>query len=64
MPLSIDLTDDTAKRLAAEAERLNVPVAQLAAAAVRDLLAQPAADFDQVAARVLEKNRDLYRRLA
>ena len=64
MPLSIDLTDDTAKRLAAEAERLNVPVAQLAAAAVRDLLAQPAADFDQVAAKVLEKNRELYRRLA
>jgi len=64
MPLSIDLTDDTAKRLAAEAERLNVPVAQLAAAAVRDLLAQPSADFDQVAARVLEKNRELYRRLA
>ena len=64
MPLSIDLTDDTAKRLAAEAERLNVPVAQLAAAAVRDLLSQPAADFDQVAARVLEKNRELYRRLA
>lgn len=64
MPLSIDLTDDTAKRLAAEAKRLNVPVAQLAAAAVRDLLAQPAADFDQVAAKVLEKNRELYRRLA
>lgn len=64
MPLSIDLTDDTAKRLADEAERLNVPVAQLAAAAVRDLLAQPAADFDQVAVRVLEKNRELYRRLA
>lgn len=64
MPLSIDLTDDTAKRLADEAERLNVPVAQLAAAAVRDLLAQPAADFDQVAVRVLEKNRELYRRLS
>jgi hypothetical protein len=41
-----------------------VPVHELAAAAVRDLLTQPAADFEDAATRVLTKNRELYRRLA
>jgi len=36
----------------------------LAAAAVRDLLARQSADFDVAAQRVLEKNQELYRRLA
>jgi hypothetical protein len=50
--------------LAATAERLRVAPDELAAAAVRDLLAQPAEDFSRAAERVLEKNRELYRRLA
>jgi len=38
--------------------------ADLAAAAVRDLIAQPADDFNAAAQRVLNKNAELYRRLA
>jgi predicted transcriptional regulator len=64
MTLSLELPRDTEKRLAEIAKRLNVPLNDLAAAAVRDLLAQPSEDFDAVARRVLEKNRELYRRLA
>ncbi len=35
-----------------------------AAAAVLDLLAHQSADFDAAAQRVLDKNQELYRRLA
>ena len=44
--------------------RLNVSVNDLAMAAVRDLIARPDEEFERAAARVLEKNRELYRRLA
>jgi hypothetical protein len=50
--------------LAEEAKRLGVRVEDLAAAAVQDLLAQPDPTFQEAASRVLEKNRELYRRLA
>jgi predicted transcriptional regulator len=64
MTLSIQLPDDAERRLRQAAKRLNVPVDQLAAAAVRDFVSQPAADFEQAANRVLNRNRELYRRLA
>ncbi len=58
-PLSIA----QARRLAEIARRLNVPAESLAEAAVRELVAQPKEDFDRVASRILEKNRELYQRL-
>jgi predicted transcriptional regulator len=64
MKVSVELSAPVEERLTEVAKRLKVPIEQLAAAAVRDLLARPDADFDQVATRVLEKNRELYRRLA
>ena len=51
------------RQLAEVSRRLNVPADQLAGALVRDLLSQREADFSEAAARVLEKNRDLYQRL-
>lgn len=64
MTLSIHLAAEAERRLREVADRLKVPVDQLAAAAVRDFVTQPAADFDAAAARVLSGNRELYRRLA
>ena len=64
MTLSLNLPIDAERRLAEIAKRLNVPPNDLATAAIQDLLAQPADDFERVAQRVLEKNRELYRRLA
>lgn len=64
MTLSIQLPDDAEQRLRAAAERLNVPVDQLAAAAVRDFVTRPTVEFEDAARRVVEKNRELYRRLA
>ena len=63
MKLSVEMTDEQQRRLSEEAKRLNVAVEELAGAAVRDLLAEPEGDFQQAAKRVLEKNRELYRRL-
>ena len=56
--------DALEKQLSLVAEELNVPVAELAAAAVRDLLARPTREFEDAAKRVLAKNTELYRRLA
>jgi predicted transcriptional regulator len=64
MTLSISLPDEAARRLEEAAKRLRVPVDDLAAAALRDFVAGPSADFQAAAQRVLEKNRELYRRLA
>jgi hypothetical protein len=64
MRLSVELTPALEARLAAVAARLNVSAEDLAAAALRDLLLQREADFQAAAERVLEKNRELYRRLA
>jgi cell division protein ZapA (FtsZ GTPase activity inhibitor) len=64
MTISLNLPPEAERRLAEVAKRLNVPVQDLASAAVRDLISQPADDFERAAQRVLEKNRELYRRLA
>ena len=64
MAISLNLPPEAERRLTEVAKRLNVPLNDLASAAVRDLVAQPAQDFEAVAKRVLEKNRELYRRLA
>jgi hypothetical protein len=42
---------------------LNIPAESLAEAAVRELVDQSEGDFDQVAKRLLEKNRKLHERL-
>ena len=64
MTISLDLTGDAERQLAETARRLNIPVRDLAAAAVRDLLARPAEDFERAAEYLLTKNERLYRRLA
>jgi hypothetical protein len=64
MTLSFELTAAQEQALAETARRLQVRPEELAAAAIRDLVAQPTAEFDAVARLVLEKNTELYRRLA
>ena len=64
MNITVPLTDEQAERLNRFAESLGVDPAELARAACVDLLSQPARDFRDAAAHVLDKNRELYRRLA
>jgi len=63
MRIAIELSDTQERRLAEIAGRLNVPAETLAEAAVRELVSQPEADFEQVASRLVRKNRELYERL-
>lgn len=63
MSISLILDDDQSKRLQERAFELGVDPRDLAKAAVNDLLARPADDFDRATKSVLEKNRELYRRL-
>ena len=64
MKVSIELSFADAERLRKEAGRLGVTAERLAQAAVSDLLAREHDDFEAAARRVVEKNRELYRRLA
>ena len=64
MELAIELPAAQAARLREEAARLGVPPADLARAAVADLLAAKDDDFRAAAERVIKKNDELYRRLA
>ncbi len=67
--LTLELTDEQAALLAEEAERLSLPMQEIAA---RRLFAgwQPAEeqggnmDFDEAMEYVFQKNSELYRRLA
>jgi len=63
MKLAIELSEAQEKRLTEIAARLNVPVESLAQAAVRELVDQSEGEFDQVATRLLARNRELYERL-
>jgi predicted transcriptional regulator len=64
MPLAVQLDDEQSRRLEQLARELGVDAGELAKAAVDDLLSRPADDFDRAARSVLEKNRELYRRLS
>ena len=64
MKITLDVPPNLEAQLGDIAARLNVSPIELAEAAVRDLISRPGEDFERIASRVLEKNRELYRRLA
>ncbi len=64
MKIAIELNSTQAENLKAIAASLGVNAEDLAQAAVADLVSANADDFESAATRVLEKNRELYRRLA
>lgn len=64
MKIAIELNATQAENLKAIAASLGINAEDLAQAAVADLVSANADDFESAAARVLEKNRELYRRLA
>lgn len=64
MRVAFELPPAQAERLQKEAERLGVAPDELARAALTDLLVVHDAEFEAAARRVLDRNRELYRRLA
>ena len=64
MSISLELDGEQSERLAERARELGVDPRELAKAAVNDLLNRSGEDFDRAAEFVLDKNRELYRRLS
>ncbi|AUX46969.1 DNA-binding protein [Sorangium cellulosum] len=64
MKLAIDLSPSQADRLRERAKSLGLQPEELARAAVADLLTIPDDEFRDAAEVVLQKNAELYRRLA
>jgi predicted DNA-binding protein len=62
--LEIQLPEQVAVRLQEAAQKLGVPVEVLLQASVEEKLARLEEDFLAAATYVLEKNAELYRRLA
>ncbi|MEW6156452.1 MAG: DNA-binding protein [Verrucomicrobiota bacterium] len=62
--LTLELPDETAAQLKRLADRLGAPMESLATASVIELVSRPDERFAEVLRKVLEKNRELYRRLA
>ena len=62
--LEIKLTDQTVARLEAAAERLGLTPAQLLEISLEEKLSRLDKDFLDAAQYVLEKNAELYNRLA
>lgn len=64
MNVTFELPPAQAERLRQAADRLGVSPSELARAAVNELIAERGDDFARAADRALQKNAELYRRLA
>ena len=64
MGIAIELSDQQPQALSETARRLHASEADLASAAVRDLVSRQSVDFQAAADRVLSKNQELFHRLA
>ena len=64
MKIAIELNSVQAERLQTIAASLGVNAEELAQAALSDFVNAGAEDFEAAAAQVLQKNRELYQRLA
>jgi hypothetical protein len=62
--VNVKLSPEQEAALNEVASRLKVPAEELVRAAVADLLGRTDEDFRTAAKHVLEKNQDLYKRLA
>ena len=63
MQITLDLSSQQAEQFQQLAKALSIPPQELVQAAIDDFLSRPAEDFHRAARYVLEKNRELYRRL-
>ena len=64
MKIAIELNQTQSEQLQSIAASLGVKAEDLAQAALSDFVSAGADDFEFAASRVLDKNRELYKRLA
>lgn len=63
-PITISLPEERLKALRERAVRLGVPAEALIRASIDELLSEPDSTLEAAMHRVIEKNDELYRRLA
>jgi len=63
-PITISLPEDRVQRLQELASRLGVQPEDLVRLSIDELLGRPDEAFERIADYILEKNSELYRRLA
>ena len=64
MQITVDLSDEQSQRLLERSRELSIQSEELVGVAVNDLLGEPDDRFRRIVDRVLEKNRELYKRLS
>ncbi len=64
MSISLQLNEEQSQRIEELARKLSISSTELAIAAINDLVSRPADDFERAVRYVLDKNRELYQRLA
>lgn len=62
--ISIELQDDVAERLRAEATRRETSVSELVSLGIRRVLAEQSEDVDTIARKIIKEEAELLRRLA
>jgi antitoxin FitA len=62
--ITINLSEERMRQLSEIAARLGVSPEDLARVSIEELLAKPDEKFEEAARQVLDKNAELYRRLA
>ncbi len=62
--ITVELEDNKASLLKEKAKKYGLLPDQFVIASIEDLLAQPDKEFEEVVKRVIEKNSELYKRLA
>jgi hypothetical protein len=62
--LTVTIDDKKAAALKNKADHYGLPLEELLAASIENLLLQPEPDFERAMKHVLVKNRELYRKLA
>lgn len=62
--LQVNFSDETARRLETIARKQGLSAEDLVRQVAEEIVRSPDKEFDEVARRVLAKNRELYRRLA
>jgi hypothetical protein len=62
--LTVTLSVEDVRRLEELSKREGLTVAQIVELGIKDLIGQPEERFQAVAHRIMEKNAELYRRLA
>ena len=61
--MELELSSSVIEQLTERAKTLGIRPEELARAAVADLVARPAEEFEEAAEYVLKKNTELYKRL-